>query len=216
MRRLSSERDSIETELKGTRQRLQYLLAVSPAIIYTTQASGSYGCTFVSENLREIMGYTPQEMTTDPKCWPDHLHPDDAARVLDEMPPLIEQGGGTVEYRFRRRDGQYIWVQDTFKVVHDDAGNPLEFVGAWADITEAKETERGAFEANDELQETKRYLTRLIGSTPDAIVATDRQGNVVLFNEGAEALLGYRAEDVIGRPTTQLYDSEDRAREDRA
>ena len=139
-----SERDSIETELKGTRQRLQYLLAVSPAIIYTTQASGSYGCTFVSENLREIMGYTPQEMTTDPKCWPDHLHPDDAARVLDEMPPLIEHGGGTVEYRFRRRDGQYIWVQDTFKVVHDDAGNPLEFVGAWADITEAKEAERGS------------------------------------------------------------------------
>ena len=56
-------------------------------------------------------------------------------------------------------------------------------------------------------------MTRLIGSTPDAIVATDRQGNVVLFNEGAEALLGYRAEDVIGRPTTQLYDSEDHARE---
>jgi hypothetical protein len=51
-----SERDSIEIELKGTRQRLQYLLAVSPAIIYTTQASGSYGRTFVSENLREIMG----------------------------------------------------------------------------------------------------------------------------------------------------------------
>jgi hypothetical protein len=54
---------------------LQYLLAVSPAIIYTTKASGDYACTFVSENLRAIMGYSPQEMTTDPKCWPDHLHP---------------------------------------------------------------------------------------------------------------------------------------------
>ncbi|HET9572575.1 MAG TPA: hypothetical protein VFP29_02495, partial [Methyloceanibacter sp.] len=46
------ERKAIASELKGTRQRLQYLLAVSPAIIYTTKATGDYACTFVSENLR--------------------------------------------------------------------------------------------------------------------------------------------------------------------
>src|SRR5262245_58115271 len=208
-----SERKAIAKELKGTRQRLQYLLAVSPAIIYTTKASGDYACTFVSENLRAIMGYGPQEMTTDPKGWPDHLHPEDAPRAFGEMLPMINRGGGTVEYRFRHRDGHYIWIQDTFKVVYDDAGHPLELVGAWADISQRKEAERVALEANAEIQETKRYLARLIESSPDAIIATDKQGNVVLFNEGAETLLGYRAEDVVGRPTAQLYDSENRARE---
>src|SRR6476620_1514782 len=207
------ERKAIAKELKGTRQRLQYLLAVSPAIIYTTKASGDYACTFVSENLRAIMGYGPQEMTTDPKGWPDHLHPDDAPRAFGEMLPLIGRGGGTVEYRFRHRDGHYIWIQDTFKVVYDDAGHPLELVGAWADITERKEAERHALEANAEIQETKRYRTRLIESSPDAIIATDKLGNVVLFNEGAETLLGYRASEVVGRPTTQLYENEDRSRE---
>ncbi len=207
------ERRAIATELKGTRQRLQYLLAVSPAIIYTTKATGDYACTFVSENLRAIMGYTPQEMTTDPKGWPDHLHPDDAPRAFGEMQPLIGRGGGSVEYRFRHRDGHYIWIQDTFKVVYDDAGRPLELVGAWADITTRKEAEQGALVANAEIQETKRYLARLIESSPDAIIATDKQGNIVLFNEGAEALLGYRAEEVIGHPTVELYASEDRARD---
>jgi hypothetical protein len=52
------------TELKSARQRLQYLLAVSPTTIYTTKASGGYACTFISENLRAIMGYAPEEMTT--------------------------------------------------------------------------------------------------------------------------------------------------------
>jgi PAS domain S-box-containing protein len=208
-----AERKAIATELKGTRQRLQYLLAVSPAIIYTTKATGDYACTFVSENLRAIMGYTPQEMTTDPKGWPDHLHPDDAPRAFGEMIPLIGRGGGTVEYRFRHRDGHYIWIQDTFKVVYDDASRPLELVGAWADITKRKRAEELALNANAEIQETKRYLTRLIESSPDAIIASDKQGNVVLFNEGAETLLGYRAEDVIGRPTADLYDSEERARD---
>jgi PAS domain S-box-containing protein len=208
-----SERKAIAKELKGTRQRLQYLLAVSPAINYTTKASGDYACTFVSENLRAIMGYGPQEMTTDPKGWPDHLHPDDASRAFGEMLPMINRGGGTVEYRFRHRDGHYIWIQDTFKVVYDDAGHPLELVGARADITERKEAEQHALEANAEIQETKRYLTRLIESSPDAIIATDKLGNVVLFNEGAETLLGYRASEVTGRPTTQLYENEDRSRE---
>ena len=73
-----AQRKTTETELRDARHRLEYLLAVSPAIIYTTQASGDFACTFVSENLRAIMGYTPQEMTTDPKCWPALLHPDDA------------------------------------------------------------------------------------------------------------------------------------------
>jgi PAS domain S-box-containing protein len=142
-----TEAKSIEAELSGARQRLQYLLAVSPAIIYTTKASGDFGCTFVSENLRAIMGYSPQEMTTDPKCWPDHLHPEDAPRVFDEVRPQIERGGGTVGYRFRHRDGHYIWIQNTFKVVNDEAGHPLELVGAWADITVSKRSEQAAIEA---------------------------------------------------------------------
>jgi adenylate cyclase len=207
------ERKAIASELKGTRQRLQYLLAVSPAIIYTTKATGDYACTFVSENLRAIMGYTPQEMTTDPKGWPERLHPEDAPRAFGEMQPLIGRGGGTVEYRFRHRDGHYIWIQDTFKVVYDEAGRPLELVGAWADITKRKHAEQLALKASGEIEETKRYLTRLIESSPDAIIATDKNGTVVLFNEGAETLLGYRAEDVIGRPTTELYDSEERAKD---
>jgi PAS domain S-box-containing protein len=208
-----TERKSIESELIGTRQRLQYLLSVSPAIIYTTKASDDYACTFVSDNLRHIMGYSPIEMTTDPKCWPDHLHPDDAARVIEEMSPLIEKGEGTLDYRFRHRDGHYIWIQDTFKVINDENGHPLELVGAWADITRSKSAEQRALNANTELQETKRYLTRLIESSTDAIVATDKQGNIVLFNEGAEMLLGYRPEAVIGKRWMELYDGEERAKD---
>ena len=195
------------------RQRLQYLLSVSPAIIYTTKASGGFGCTFVSENLRAIMGYSPDEMTTDPKCWPDHLHADDAVRVFEEMAPAIQRGGGIVEYRFRHRDGHYIWIQDSFKVVKDANGNAQELVGAWADITESKEAEQAALKANLELQDTKRYLTRLIESSTDAIIATDKDGKVVLYNEGAESLLGYRATEVTGTPSSDLYASIDHAKD---
>jgi len=203
---IESDRDAIERELKSTRQRLQHLLAVSPAIIYTTKASGDFACTYVSENLQAIMGYTPEQMTTDPKCWPDHLHPEDTRRILDECPRLVERGKGTLEYRFRRREGGYIWILDTFRVVYDDAGRPLELVGAWADITDGKHAEQAALEA-------KRYLTRLIESSTDAIVSTDKEGKIVLVNDGAEKLLGYQAKDLIGQPVTVVYGSEAAAKE---
>ena len=203
---IESDRDAIEKELKSTRQRLQHLLAVSPAIIYTTKATGDYACTYISENLQAIMGYTSQEMTTDPKCWPEHLHPEDARRVVDECPRLIERGKGTLEYRFRRREGGYIWILDTFKVIYDDAGRPLELVGAWADITDGKHAQQAAIEA-------QRYLTSLIESSSDAIISTDKDGKIVRINESAERLLGYRAKEVIGQPVAMLYGSEAAAKE---
>ena len=56
--------------------------------------------------------------------------------------------------------------------------------------------------------ETRRYLTQLIDSSTDAIFATDKEGKIVLFNKGAETLLGCRADEVIGRRMTELYSSE--------
>jgi PAS domain S-box-containing protein len=214
-KRKQADQDALRAnvELQETKQRYQHLLAVSPAIIYATQASGDFACTFVSENIRTIMGFAPEEMITDPKCWPDRLHQDDAPRVLKELPPLIEQGGGTVEYRFQHRDGHYVWIQDTFTVVCDESNHPMELVGAWADITKRKHAEENALSANAELQDTKQSLSRLIESSPDAIISTDKDGNVVLFNEGAETLLGYRADEVIGRRAAVLYGGEAGANE---
>ena len=46
--------------------------------------------------------------------------------------------------------------------------------------------------------EMNDYLARLIDSCSDAIISTDKDGNIVLFSERAEALLGYRAKDIAG------------------
>ncbi|MGN6110196.1 MAG: PAS domain S-box protein [Kofleriaceae bacterium] len=58
-----------------------------------------------------------------------------------------------------------------------------------------------------ELRSTKEFLERLIDSTVDAIIASDLRGRIILFNQGAERLFGYRARDVIGHlPVWDLYE----------
>ncbi len=58
----------------------------------------------------------------------------------------------------------------------------------------------------DELRHTKEFLERIIDSTIDAIVAADILGTIILFNNGAERITGWRAEDVVGRMSVEgLY-----------
>jgi PAS domain S-box-containing protein len=155
LKREIAGRKAVELELKETHVRLQHVLAVCPAIIYSTQASGDFACTFVSESSREIMGHTPQEILEDTDFWTTHLHPQDARHVLADVFRLVGQGGGTVEYRFRHRDGHYRWFLDTFKVIYDDAGEPVEIVGSWTDITQRKlaEATQVLYQASLQIQE---------------------------------------------------------------
>lgn len=133
-----NEPNGANAELKAAHLRLQHVLAVCPAIIYSTQASGDFACTFISENIKQVLGYTQREMRDDPDFWTGHIHPQDTRHVLSEVHRLVSEGGGNLEYRFRHHDGHYRWFQDTFKTVYDEAGKPLEIVGSWADITQRK------------------------------------------------------------------------------
>ncbi|MFH1277336.1 MAG: response regulator [Candidatus Eisenbacteria bacterium] len=52
----------------------------------------------------------------------------------------------------------------------------------------------------------------LIESSPDAIITTDPEGLIVLFNSGASGLLGYKRDEVLGRSVILIYESVDEAR----
>ena len=178
------------TELNTAQERFQYLLTVTPGIIYTTQASGNYACTFVSENVDPIMGFSPWEMLEDPGFWFSRLHPEDAPRVSAQMAPLIERGGGTLEYRFRNRAGNYIWIQDTFRVIRGEGGRPLELVGSWADISYHKQAEQ----ALGERMAIMKDLQTLVAASPSVIYTTTQaqDGYACRFvSENLTPIMGY-------------------------
>jgi PAS domain S-box-containing protein len=57
------------------------------------------------------------------------------------------------------------------------------------------------------------YFEKLLENSPDIVVAVDRQGSIVFYNDGARQTLGYTSEEVLGKPVIVLYQSLDRARE---
>ncbi|ADI62996.1 PAS domain S-box protein [Trichormus azollae] len=160
-----TQRKQAETALLVTQQRLQYLLSASPAVIYTSEAMRDYGTVFISNNIKGMVGYEAQEFVKDSGFWFSHIHPEDASDVLAELSQVqvFDKKQYSLEYRFLHADGTYRWIYDQGKVVWDKAGNPLELVGYWADITSRKQLEqelRTALEKEKELNELKsRFIS---------------------------------------------------------
>jgi len=70
---------------------------------------------------------------------------------------------------------------------------------SFRDVTLARELER-------ELRRTSEFLNRILNSAVDGIIAANMRGTIVLFNQGAERICGYKAVDVIGRMSVKrLY-----------
>jgi PAS domain S-box-containing protein len=183
-------REELATELKAARDRYQYLLTVTPGVIYTTKASGDYACTSVSDNVDAVMGFSPWEMVEEPGFWFSRLHPDDAPRVVDELRSLIESGGGTTEYRLLNRDRNYIWIRDTFRVIRDDAGQPLELVGSWADISYHKQAEQALGERMAVINDLQAF----VAASPAVIYTTTQTSDGFacrFISESLEATTGY-------------------------
>lgn len=120
---------------------LHALLAHGPAVVYTCEPWGNYPATFISENVEEQMGYKPEDFLRDSDFWASKIHPDDSARIFEQLPNLFANGHHVHEYRFLHKDGTYRWMRDELKLTFDGNENPTLIIGCWLDITKSKEVE---------------------------------------------------------------------------
>ncbi len=79
-----------------------------------------------------------------------------------------------------------------------DARNVVRWiVGEGRDVTEARRAEH-------ELRLSEAKFSGIVGISSDAIISTDEEHRIVLFNNGAETIFGWSAEEVIGKPLDVL------------
>jgi PAS domain S-box-containing protein len=117
-------------------EQFSHVLNSSPGILYSCLVKGHYQRIFFGSNLFALLGYTPLDaIETD--FWASRIHPEDRplVQVLSDRPTIRQ------EYRFRHKDGTYRWLYDQQKVVYDDHGQPIEWIGYCVDIDDRKQIE---------------------------------------------------------------------------
>jgi diguanylate cyclase (GGDEF)-like protein/PAS domain S-box-containing protein len=114
-----------------------------PAIVYSCEMGEHGRWRYVSPQVDEILGYSPEEWMADPGLWAKCLHPDDRERALEqETHKAASEGGGPpIDYRMITREGKVVWILDEAVLEPDGAGTPV-WHGVLYDITERKIAEQ--------------------------------------------------------------------------
>lgn len=145
--------------------------------------------------MAEVLGYTWEEMQEIDACqWEKMIHPEDRARTLAQLDHAITSGHRyRVEYRFRRKDGVYIFVDEHGSFLRDESGLRIRMLGTMSDITERKN-----------IEDRIREQARLLDLAHDAILAWNLDDTIVYWNGSAERIYGWTTEEALGRNLSML------------
>lgn len=201
-----------EKALRESRERLRLALEASGDGIWdydpTTRSL------YLSRRCKEMLGYSDPEIGNTLADWEALVHPDDIEAVREEFHRHVAGEASTYrsEYRLRCKDGSYKWILDRGRVLDwSDDRRPLRVIGTHSDISERRTIEERARRSEEQLRVV------LDNATGVAVISSDTEGLITFFSRGAEALLGYASEEMVGRQTPAVIhdpiEIEARARE---
>jgi PAS domain S-box-containing protein len=191
--RSDGERDEIvRHELLN---RLQKMGLQLPGMFYQyrLRPDGTSHFPYASEGIRHVYGVSAESVRDDAAGVLAALHPGDVTRVRAAIAASAAQlTPWRDEYRVRLQDGREHWVLGNATPEREADGSVL-WHGFITDVTER----RGAIQA---IADARTLLQGVLdAATEAAIVATGADGLITVFNSGAERMLQYRAEEMIGR-----------------
>ncbi|WP_461829207.1 sensor domain-containing protein [Aquifex sp.] len=165
---------------EGHSKYIEILLDKSPLMVYVVELK--------PPEINRIIYYNPaferylgwkREDVKSPRWWIENVHPEDRERVLSNLQRLIKEGEISHYYRFRKKDGSYIWIY-SHAILVERKNSVIVVSGYWVDITP--------------LQETRELYRIILERSPVLVFLTDDR--ILYVNETVRHLMGYSLEEL--------------------
>jgi PAS domain S-box-containing protein len=184
-----TQRKKREEKIRASEEDYRRLFDHVGCGVYISSKEGKF--LNANQALLDMLGYKSKEEFLKIDIAKDLYLRSEDRRKFQEM---IEKDGQVIdlEVDFKRKDGTRISVLHTSHARYDQHGKVVGYEGLNVDQTQRKQMEK-------ELREAHDFMNKVIQSSPNAIIATDMKGSILIWNRAAEKILGYKAEDVIGK-----------------
>jgi PAS domain S-box-containing protein len=142
--RIVTDRINYESKLRESEAMLNMVLNSIDEVVYYMDFSGEdRKLRFVSNNVEEIVGFTPEEFSRYTGDFLEYIHPDDIVQLKAlQHKAQVEMKTAVYNYRFRhKKTGKYIWVEERVFPKYDAEGKYIANFGVTRNITEIKEAE---------------------------------------------------------------------------
>jgi diguanylate cyclase (GGDEF)-like protein/PAS domain S-box-containing protein len=157
-----------------------------------------------SDELYRLLGTQPGAVRANPGEFYERIDDQDRAKVVDVLASGLDSMQ-LPDLRIRGLDGQVRTLSSRIRVTHDKRGRPEYVDGSVLDVTETRKLEAQLRNARD------LFGGVLDAATEQAILATDANFRITVFNTGAERMFGYAAHEVFGTSPTRFIQPEELA-----
>jgi diguanylate cyclase (GGDEF)-like protein/PAS domain S-box-containing protein len=193
------EREKLERELESQVDERTRALKARTDQLYEAQRVARMGCwewdlrsgrMEWSDEFYTILGLDKSSVAASQEAFIQRVHPDDRGQVEQAMHDAVDPGK-TVDIDFRLCCGDDFQrvVQNRMVVEkRDEAGRPCYLLGTLQDITERKQVE-----------EQLRLAASVFAHTGDGVMITDSDNRIIEVNEAFTGILGFSAEEVVGK-----------------
>ncbi|PKD42849.1 PAS domain S-box protein [Rhodohalobacter barkolensis] len=141
-----TEKVEADKKLRESNEKFQSLVQSIDGIFWEADAN-TFNFYYISPQVEEILGYTPEQWLNNEGFWQNNIHPADRDDAIEYYRLEADEGRNhEFEYRFRKADGNYIWMRDVVTVVSKN-GEPDIMRGFLLDITHQKDLEARLIDA---------------------------------------------------------------------
>ncbi|MEL7664362.1 MAG: PAS domain-containing protein [Methanosarcina mazei] len=144
--------------------------------------------------IQEVTGYSPEEFKLfDESVWLENVYPEDRHELFSALKKSFEEGKRfKVEFRFRKKDGSYIHVENSGVWLQDDEGRTYRTMGVMKDVTDQKS-------AMEIIEASERKYRSFMQNFHGITFQTDENFSPVFFHGAVKEITGYSEEEILHR-----------------